>query len=962
MTLRHLLLMTSAGVVLSAHAGSAAFAQTAPGAPEAPVAEASDSEIVVTGSRVATNGNASPTPLTVVSTEALLAQTPSNLPDALNKLPQFQRGRSGQGGPGSAGGNSTANTLNLRNFGAQRNLILFNGLRVPATTAAGEVDVNVLPQMLIRQVDIVTGGTSAVYGSDAVTGVVNFVVDKKFTGIKVNAQAGISSRSDNEQWKVGIAAGTDLFGDDRAHVEFSYEHFDSKGIPSLLDRPGGADVYTATGTGSAANPFVLTKNGRAAVYTYGGLITVGPPSLVGKNFASNGVLVPFASGTPTGSNGLQSGGDGLFFNEIELYAPLETDQAYGRFDYRFSDAFSAYADVAYSQSRSHNGFLPFGTNGLPGASGLSGAVILSGNAFLPASVQAALTAAGAPSFVLSKYESGDSAIPGAGNSNRTRNVLATGGLEGTIFETFNWNAGVRYGRTSQFVINTNNINASKFAAALDAVINPATGTAVCQVSLTAFASLYPGCVPINLFGPTAVTPTAADYIQEDTSQKLINEQTIYSLGISGDIFSTWAGPVRMSLSGEYRDLNTKQLSTANPLTRASCTGLRANCVATTAAYFGYTNGAFSAKQNVKEAAIEALVPLVVDVPLIRKLELNGAARYTDYSTSGSVKTWKLGLSWEVSGELRFRATRSRDIRAPNLYDLFRPGSESLIGFADLHTSVTRTAPARSQGNPTLVPEIGKTLTFGAVYKPEWLPGFSASVDYYDIKLDKAITNVNGNSAAIQRLCEDSNGTSPYCALYIRPLPFSDRTPANTATAVLSQSLNVAKVSTKGVDFEANYSFGADRLISSATGSFDLRFLGSYQPKLLTQAVIGGVITNGAGVNAVSKLRLSLTAAYTNDNWGVTINERWKSKQAAFAAPIVSQIPDAPAYSYTDVTLEYKPKVIAEDMTLFFTVENLFDKDPPIFGGPAGAPGLNPSYGLGYDVVGRYYTAGVRTKF
>ncbi|QUT05743.1 TonB-dependent receptor [Sphingobium phenoxybenzoativorans] len=963
MLLKQRLLTTTAGALMVMGFHGAVHAQTSVPAGEAAATtdEADIADIVVTGSRVATNGNASPTPLTVVTTQALLAQTPSNIPDALNKLPQFQPGRSGQAGPGSAGGNSGANTLNLRNFGAQRNLILFNGLRVPATTAAGEVDINVLPQMLIQRVDVVTGGTSAVYGSDAVTGVVNFVVDKTFTGIKFNAQAGISSRNDNEQWKFGVAAGTYLFGDDRAHIEFSYEHFDSKGIGSLLDRKAGKDVWTATGSGTPANPFMLTRNGRASIYTNGGLITVGPPSLVGRTFSSNGVLTPFASGLPTGSNGLQSGGDGLFFNEIQLYAPLVTDQAYGRFDYEFSDALTAYADVSFSQSKSHNGFLPFGTNGLPGANGLSGAVILSGNAFLPESVQTALTASGAPSFVLSKYESGDSAVPGAGNRNRTRNWLATAGLEGKIFERFNWNASVRYGRTSQHVINTNNINASKFAAALDAVVNPATGRVVCQVSLTPFASLYPGCVPVNLFGPSAVTPTVADYITDDTSQTLINEQTIFNAGISGEVFSTWAGPVRMSVSGEYRDINTKQISTTNPLNRASCTGLRVNCLPTTPAYFGYTNGPFSAQQTVKEAAVEVLVPLLADVPFIRKLEFNGAARYTDYSTSGSVKTWKVGLSWAVSNELRFRATRSRDIRAPNLYDLYRPGSESLFGFADLHTGVTKTVAARSQGNPALVPEIGKTLTVGAVYKPDWFSGFSISLDYYDIKLSKAITTVAGTSAAIQRLCEDSNGTSPYCALYIRPFPFSDRSPANTATAVLSQSLNVATLSTKGLDIEANYSFSADKLFSSAGGRFDLRFLGSYQPKLLTQQMAGGIITNGAGVNGVSKLRLNLMLAYNADSWGMTINQRWKSKQQAFSAPIVFQIPDASAYAYTDVTLEYKPKLISEDTTLFFTVQNLFDKQPPVFGGPAGAPGLTPSYAVGYDVVGRYFTAGIRAK-
>lgn len=954
MVRKHWLLLSSASALVGL-SGGAAFAQ-------APTEDQAIEGIVVTGSRVVTNGNAAPTPVTVVTAQALLSQTPSNIPDALNKLPQFaQSGRSGQAGAGSAGGVGTANTLNLRNFGAQRNLVLFNGIRVPMTSTAGEVDLNVLPQMLIQKVDMVTGGVSAVYGSDAVTGVINLVVDKAFTGLKMDAHVGTSSRSDNEQWKLGIAGGAYLFGGDRAHVMGSYEHFNAEGIKHYADRPNGADFWTATGNGSAANPFTLTRNGRASIYTYGGLITVGPQGLVGRQFSENGILTPFVPGAATGSNGLQSGGDGLVFDNT-LYAPLATDQAYGRFDYEFSDSFSAYADVGYARSKSENRFLPLGTNGLPGANGLSGAVIQSGNAFLPASVQSALTAAGASSFVLSRYENSNSVIPNVGNRNRTENVFATLGVEGKFLDRFNWDGSIRYGRSSQYVINTNNTNTAKLAAALDAVINPANGQVVCQVSLTAFASRFPGCVPINMFGPTAVTPLAADYVSDDTTQDLISEQVAYNFGIAGELFTLPAGPVVVSVSAEYRDVSAKLLSSADPLTRADCTGLRANCAAATPAYLGYTNGPFNADMTVKEVAGEFLAPLLADLPLIHKLELNGAARYTDYSTSGSVETWKLGLSWEVTDELRLRATRSRDIRAPNLWDLYRPGGSSLIGFFDQHTNVARTAVSRSQGNPDLVPEIGDTLTIGAVYRPAWLSGFSVSVDYYDIKLEKAITNINGNSAAIQTLCQLSNGASPYCALYIRPFPFANRTPENTATTVLSQSLNVGKLTTKGADLEVNYTFDAATLIPAASGRVDLRFLGSYQPKLLTQPIAGGAITNNAGVNGVSKVRLNLMLAYTTDTWNVGVVQRWKSKQKAFAPPIVSNIPDADAYAYTDVSAEYKLRGIGKDMTLFANVQNLFDKNPPIFGTTAGAPGLFSSYAVGYDVVGRYYTLGLRAKF
>jgi iron complex outermembrane recepter protein len=243
-----------------------AAAQTATPTPSAPEAAPVLDEVQVTGSRIITNGTQSPTPLTVVSSEQLFTTTPSNLADALNKLPQFA-GSQGQAYIQNASSNSTGNFVNLRNLGAQRTLVLFDGDRMPPTAANGTVDVNTLPQMLVQRVDVVTGGASAVYGSDAVAGVVNFVLNKHFNGLEAIAQGGISSRSDDESYRVGLAAGTDLF-DKKGHVEVSFEQYDSHGILSNLSRPLGPAMWLATGTGTAANPFALTPNGRQSYITF----------------------------------------------------------------------------------------------------------------------------------------------------------------------------------------------------------------------------------------------------------------------------------------------------------------------------------------------------------------------------------------------------------------------------------------------------------------------------------------------------------------------------------------------------------------------------------------------------------------------------------------------------------------------------------------------------------------------
>ena len=204
-------------------------------------------EVVVTGSRVITNGDNSPTPVTVVTTEELAVTTPSNVPDALNKLPVFSGSR-GQQTLGNASQNSTGNFLNLRGVGIIRTLILFDGHRVPPTAADGTVDTNTIPQLLLQRVDVVTGGASAVYGSDAVTGVVNFVVDKKFNGLKAQGQAGRSVFGDNATVRFGIAGGMDVAGG-RGHIEGSAEHYNSDGIPYKTDRAAGSPGAVRRGRG-----------------------------------------------------------------------------------------------------------------------------------------------------------------------------------------------------------------------------------------------------------------------------------------------------------------------------------------------------------------------------------------------------------------------------------------------------------------------------------------------------------------------------------------------------------------------------------------------------------------------------------------------------------------------------------------------------------------------------------------
>ena len=283
----------------------------------------------------------------------------------------------------------------------------------------------------------------------------------------------------------------------------------------------------------------------------------------------------------------------------------------------------------------------------------------------------------------------------------------------------------------------------------------------------------------------------------------------------------------MALSAEWRKVAYTLDSDSDPAARLNCTGLRFNCNANTVPRNISTANRSEVTQKVTEAAIEADVPLLKDARFAQSLNANGAVRYTKYDTSGNYTTWKVGLDWHVTDAIRVRGTRSRDIRAPTLDDLFAPTS-STVGttFTDLLTNTTSTnVTAIAGGNPAMTAEQGDTWTGGIVYRPAALPGFSLAVDYYDIRVTNAILSLLARNVTIQNACIASGGTSPYCQLYVRPLPYSNTTAANVVTTVYDRAVNIAEQDTNGVDIEANWSF---RLFDRPAA---FRMLTAYQPHI-----------------------------------------------------------------------------------------------------------------------------------
>jgi len=378
--------------------------------------------VTVTGTRIVRNGYAAPTPVTVATIAQLQQETPSNIPDALNKLPQFA-GSTTLNSTSNNSTNTAGNFLNLRSFGPVRTLILLNGQRVPATNFNGQVDVNTLPQALVQRVDVVTGGASAVYGSDAVTGVVNFVLDTKFSGFKVGASGGASGQGDAPTEKVSLAGGGSLF--ERGHFIFSLEHYNIGGLDQS-DRSYSSQDQVYTGAGTAANPYVLTGNARLANEAYGGLVMTGP--FAGQQFGSGGVLQPFNKGTPTKTNNLSVGGDGAYYYGQPLTHPLQTDQGFGRFQFEFNDAVTGYVQLSLAQSKTHFNAAVATDNGV---------TIYSGNPFLSAAAQAQLTARGTNSFTMNVLP--ENLTLQSVLYQTTSAASATAGLTGKIFDSrYTW--------------------------------------------------------------------------------------------------------------------------------------------------------------------------------------------------------------------------------------------------------------------------------------------------------------------------------------------------------------------------------------------------------------------------------------------------------------------------------------------------------------------------------------------
>jgi outer membrane receptor protein involved in Fe transport len=963
-----------------------------------PVAET----VVVTGSRIR-SPNALPTPVTTVTSNELLATTPASIPEALNKLPIFTASFTpGNANSGNGRGFGTPGYfLNLRNLGANRTLILQDGHRVPGTFYDTTVDVDMLPQMLINRVEVVTGGASAVYGSDAVTGVVNFILDKKFEGFKAVLQGGVSEYGDAKSVRLGLAGGEDIGA--RGHLIWSVEYRGIDGLPDAAARPLGSLGTSIVGAGTAAYPYTLVRNIRQNNTSPGGLIVSGPGR--GMQFLSDGSLAPFNAGTPTTTTNFSIGGDGGILHNEYLLPAHSTAQAFGHFSYDIGSGITGYVETRGAVSRSYEaGQIFTNTNGSGLTTNGSGAqypiTIYSDNAFLTPAAQALLFPVGGPTgFQMNRM---DNDLMSRLSLDQHTGALAVGtGLSGTVFTDFSWDFNYTHGETRTQLTTRNNVNTARFYAALDAVRDPATGNIVCRATLVT-PGAFRGCVPLNLFGQSATvvngsnaSQAALNYVGETTGWTAHNDVDDFSANITGAAFEGWAGPVAVAFGMEYRlaglnvttttpdnSFNPQYLRLAPPGTFAVTSASPAGTFpSTNLGYFKEVQSGAQGSEKISEANIEIDAPVIRDMPGIELLTLNGAARYTLYNVGGldptngnpikasfSASTWKLGAQWQVTDDLKIRASRSRDIRAPTLWDLFQGPLTTTSGVQDSLTGVSGSANTSAVGNPALKPEVARNTTIGMVYTPDWLSNFSFTADYFHIVIDREIAAIAGGNPVVQSLCLASDGSSPYCGLIQRPISYNSTLPTNFPTLYYSQTLNFQKQWTEGVDFEARYHTDLNSW-SDLQGSLSLRLLWTHVSFLKTLGLPGSVITDVAGaanapINALPADKAVLMADYSWRGLSLNVMERYYSSIRQNANPTLiyaASTGDLPAWFQTDASISYGFETAG--VTAFVNVSNLLDAHPDILQVPGytGSPGLNYPVVPYEDVVGRYFTLGLRLK-
>lgn len=1026
--LAHRLMRSSAlcAIGLAAVSAGAVHAQTAT---EDPTASQID-DVVVTGSRIPSKNLTSVSPVTTVGAEDIQIQGVTRVEDLVNSLPQAFAAQGATIGNGSTG---TA-TVDLRGLGSVRTLVLIDGRRLhigtPAAPAAATApDLNFIPAPLIEKVEIVTGGASAVYGADAVAGVVNFIMKKDFDGFRFDAQTSFyQHQNDSEIAAEAIrrrAAGANnpaeftvpdenvvdgatheatlVWGantpDGLGNVT-AYASYRQAEAVSQRDRDFGACTlnYSATapngfscgGSGTTAPAGFITGGGAGDDY-----VTLDPNAPGGRGFRNYvGARDAFNFGP---FNYFQRPDERYTLGAFAHYQVAPKVEAYGQL--MFMDDVSSYEAAPsgiFGQtvnincdspqlSASQAGVLCNPTiDQRPDVADIPGTIGLNTDAdpFTPGQ-QAAVT-------ILRRNVEG-----GARQANyRHTSYRAVGGVKGEINDNWSYDVSAQYGSVIYSQLYLNDFSISRFNRALDVVTDPSSGQAACRSRVT---GVDPNCVPYDIFRIGGVTQAAIDYISTPGMQSGEYTQSILSANLAGELGVTSplaTSPLAVSVGTEYRR-EFLNLQTDTGFSTGDLAGQ------------GGATPSSSGSYDLWEVFGELRAPLIEDRPFARSVTAEFGYRYSDYSLGFDTSTYKIGGDWEPIDGLRFRGSFNHAVRAPNIVELFSTSFVGLNGSTDpcegptpeytaaqcARTGVTaaqygRIAPniagqynGRLGGNENLMPETSDTISYGVVYRPSFLSGFSVSLDYYNITVEDRIGAI-GQDNTLRRCAE--TGDAFLCGL-IRRAPGTGSLWLGTDGFVIDQTQNTGELEVEGLDLEANYRVDLADLGVTGAGSVSLNYVGSYLDSYEVTTLKGdepfdcagyyGTICTGAGTTATAPLTKyrHKTRATWQTPWAVQLTGTWRyvgevSVDSPYSGASHGQGPDAvlEAEHYFDLAGTWDA---TDFLTFRFGINNLFDNDPPLVGSGAGSisncptgPCNGNTYPQTYDAAGRYVFFGLTADF
>ncbi|MET3794354.1 TonB-dependent receptor [Aquamicrobium terrae] len=914
-------------------------------------------EVVVTGSRIARRDADTPAPTTVVDRQLMDQSVAVNVADVLRELPSTGVGL----GSANAFRNADAGAafIDLRGLGVNRSLTLINGRRrVSGSSMSSAVDINTIPAAMLDRVEVITGGASAVYGADAVSGVANLIT-RHVDGVEMSMRAGVSEHGGADNYAASLLAGRDFAqGRGRANIGLSYTRSEAlraneRGFGAKRVSSEGNPANTGPNDGIPDRITLVDFNDSYA--TYEANIYLNNTTYV---YGPQGLEPLKAPIFRPGSLGAVVGDTGASFSDwFELRSPSEVYAVRGDINYRVTDAIEAFAELEYADTSGSNieQFFRADERNI-WLNGLGGPIIRIDNPFMPDAVRGLLADAGRDRIAVRKVYREFGEIE---NIHDRRTMTLVGGLKGRIDDRFDWQVFFQSGRFEDDVRTTNLPIASKFHAAVDVVLDPVSGQPTCRSA----AARQEGCVPYDIFSGAAPTQAQRDYFLHTRLQEIENTQQVWGAQFSGPLFELPAGPVAFAAGVERRteSLKTKDdpLSLNNEVTFVGLATPRPPVDADFA---------------VNEAYLELRAPLVANLTGVQALDLEGALRVSDYDTIGRTTAWNTALVYAPVQDLRFRVSASRSVRAPNLMELFGPQTVTLTNFVDpcdltrINETANRLANCRALGipegfrdtfaatrfttggNPDLKAETADSVTAGVVVRPRFAQGLRITADYYDIKIKDAVTTFAATTIA-DRCVDSASIDNVFCSLISFGSDYN-------LDAILGANVNVASLTTKGIDFSVAY---AREL--PAGWSADVRLLGNYLIKKERSADPSDprslVIDDGGYGDPRLRLSLStrvrrgpITAGMVN----TFISESDVNPQATQEA---YDIPKVEERIYTRVFAAYD---LSERYRISFGVDNLFDTKPPFTAFTYLGGGGGQSNAARYDNVGRFYSLGVTARF